>query len=146
MNTKKLKIRLVFLYIGSFIISVAPLLIVMCFKWGDYTKTPTQTVKLCVGGIILLILVFLKVIGKLGVPRRIVSFSVVFILAYLLQAVLNDLMLLSGMALLGEFLDFICFQHAIRVTKENILVSKTANTTTEQVEKVLQKYLGNGRV
>jgi heme/copper-type cytochrome/quinol oxidase subunit 1 len=118
----------------------------MGVKWNDYTTTPTQTIKLCVGGIILLFMVFLKVIGKLGMPRRIVSFSVVFILAYLLQAVLNDLMLLSGMALLGEFLDFVCFQHAIRVTKENILVSKTANTTTEQVEKVLQKYLGNGRV
>jgi hypothetical protein len=136
----------VFLYIGSFIVSIAPLVVVLCFKWNDYTTTPTQTIKLCVGGIIVLGLIFLKVIGKIGVPRRIVWFSVVFILAYLLQVVLNDLILLSGMALLGELLDLIFFQRYIKRTKENILIGKTANTTTEQVEKVIQKYLGNGRV
>ena len=89
---------------------------------------------------------FLKVIGKLGMPRRIVLFGIVFIMAYLLQAILADLILLSGMALAGEFLDLVCFQRAIRITKENILIGKTADATTSQVEQVLKKYLGNGRV
>ena len=50
--------------------------------------------------------------------------------------------LLSGMALAGEFLDFVCFQRAIRITKENILIGKTADVTTAQVEEVLKKYIG----
>lgn len=69
-------------------------------------------------------------------------FGVVFILVYLLQAILNDLLILSGMALMGEFLDCLLFQRAIKVTKENILVGKTADATATQVEQVIQKYIG----
>ena len=141
-----LRLRLVLLYIGSFIICVAPLLVCFAVNWDKYTKTPGDTVKLCIGGILALFFLFLKVIGKLQMPRRIVLFGIVFITAYLLQAILDDLILLSGMALVGEFLDFVCFQRAIRITKENILVGKTADITTAQVEEVIKKYLGNGRV
>lgn len=144
MNTKKpnLKLRLVFLYIGSFVVSIAPLVFCFAWNWGDYTKTPGDTVKLSLGGIILFTLVFMKVIGKLKMPRRIVSFGIVFVMAYLLQAVLKDLLLLSGMALLGEFIDYVFFQKAIKRTKENILVGKTADVTTAQVEEVIKKYIG----
>lgn len=141
-----LKVRLVFLYIGSFIISIAPLLAILGIRWNKYTATPADTVKLCAGGVICLVLVFLKVIGKLKIPRRIVLFGIVFVMTYLLQSILNDLLLLSGMALAGELLDFVCFQRAIRITKENILIGKTADATTQKVEEVLKKYVGNGRV
>lgn len=142
MKKKNLKARLVFLYIGSFIVSIAPLVFCFAWNWGDYTKTPGDTVKLSLGGIILFTLVFMKVIGKLKMPRRIVSFGIVFVMAYLLQAVLKDLLLLSGMALLGEFIDYVFFQKAIKRTKENILVGKTADVTTAQVEEVIKKYIG----
>lgn len=146
MNVKKMKSRLILLQIGSFIVSIAPLVIVLIINWGKYTKTPGETVKLCIGGIMVAFFIFLKVIGKLKMPRRIVLFGVVFIMAYLLQAIMNDMILLSGMALLGEFIDMVCFQGFIKKLKENILVGKTANATTDQVEKVIQKYIGNGRV
>lgn len=141
-----LKTRLVFLYIGSFLVSIVPLLVVLILRWDNYTKTPGDTVKLCFGGAICLFFVFLKVIGKLKMPRRIVLFGVVFVMAYLLQALMNDLILLSGMALAGELLDLLCFQHFIKKTKENILIEKTADATTSKVEEVVKKYLGNGRV
>ena len=137
-----LRLRLVLLYIGSFIVCVAPLLVCFIVNWDKYTKTPGDTVKLCIGGLIAVFFLFLKVIGQLKMPRRIVLFGIVFVMAYLLQAILDDLMLLSGMALAGEFLDFVCFQRAIRITKENILVGKTADATTAQVEDVLKKYIG----
>lgn len=146
MNVKKMKSRLVLLQIGSFIVSIAPLVIVLIINWGKYTKTPGETVKLCIGGIMVAFFIFLKVIGKLKMPRRIVLFGVVFIMAYLLQAIMDDMVLLSGMALLGEFIDMVCFQGFIKKLKENILIGKTANATTDQVEKVIQKYIGNGRV
>lgn len=146
MNVKKMKSRLVLLQIGSFIVSIAPLVIVLIINWGKYTKTPGETVKLCIGGIMVAFFIFLKVIGKLKMPRRIVLFGVVFIMAYLLQAIMDDMVLLSGMALLGEFIDMVCFQGFIKKLKENILIGKTANATTDQVEKVIQKYIDNGRV
>lgn len=146
MNVKKMKSRLILLQIGSFIVSIAPLVIVLIINWGKYTKTPGETVKLCIGGIMVAFFIFLKVIGKLKMPRRIVLFGVVFIMAYLLQAIMNDMILLSGMALLGEFMDMVCFQGFIKKLKDNILIGKTANATTDQVEKVIQRYIGNGRV
>lgn len=79
-------------------------------------------------------------------PRRIVLFGIVFLMAYLLKALMEDLILLSGMALAGEVLDLVCFQHFIKVMKENILIGKTADATSSKVEEVVKKYLGNGRV
>lgn len=143
-TNKKLKVRLVFLYIGSFLISIAPLVVVFALNWGDYTKTPGDTVKLCFGGVFALFLIFLKVIGKLKMPRRIIFFGVVFLLAYLLQAVLADIILLSGMALAGEFVDLLCFQKPIKITKENIMIEKTSGATATKVEEVMKKFF-NGR-
>ena len=88
-----LRLRLVLLYIGSFIVCVAPLLVCFIVNWDKYTKTPGDTVKLCIGGVIAVFFLFLKVIGQLKMPRRIVLFGIVFVMAYLLQAILDDLML-----------------------------------------------------
>lgn len=139
---KKLKRNLVFLYIGSFLVSIAPLLAVLIARWNVYTKTPGDTVKLCIGGVICLFFLFLKVIGKLKMPSRIVLFGVFFALVYLLKAILDDLLLLSGMALVGELLDMLFFQMAIRRTKENISIEKTSTATSEKVEEVIKKYIG----
>ena len=146
MKKKNLRGRLILLQICSFFISIAPLFAVLIMNWGTYTKTPGDTVKLCCGGVAVLFFIFLKVIGKLKMPPRIVLFGIVFLMSYLLQEIMDDLILLSGMALAGEALDFIFFQRAIKITKENILVGKTADATTQQVEEVIKKYLGNGRV
>ena len=148
-KTKKklsLKGRLILLEIASFIVSVAPLVVVFAINWDKYAEAPADTVKLCFGGALIVVLLLLKVIGKLRMPSRIVFFGIVFIMAYLLQAVLADILLISGMALAGEVVDCICFQRAIRITRENILVNKTADATTQKVEEVIKKYVGSGRV
>ena len=75
-------------------------------------------------------------------PRRIVLFSVVFCMVYLLQTILDDLLLISFLALLGEILDAIGFQWVIKKTKQDMIVSKTADATTQQVEQVLRQYIG----
>lgn len=139
---KKMKRKLIFLYVGSFLVSIAPLLAVLIIRWGEYTKTPEDTVKLCIGGVICLFFIFLKVIGKLKMPSRIVLFGVVFILVYLLKAILDDLLILSGMALAGELLDMLFFQRAIRKTKENVFVEKTSEVTAEKIEAVIKTYIG----
>lgn len=143
-SKKKLRVRLVFLYIGSFIISIAPLVVVLALNWGDYTKTPGDTVKLCFGGVFALFLIFLKVIGKLKMPRRIVFFGILFLLVYLLKALLDDILLLTGMALAGELIDLLCFQRPIKITKESIMIEKTSDATASKVEEAMKKYF-NGR-
>lgn len=147
MNIAKLRTKLIFLQIGSFLVSVAPLLVVIILKWNSYTSEPSDSIKLGVGCMIGLVFVLLKAVGKLKMPSRIVSFGIVFIMSYLLKAILDDLILLSGMALAGEVLDMIIFQPFIKKIKEKIQIGKQANATTAQMEEVFKQYLGsNGRV
>lgn len=146
MKTKRqLKRRLHLLYVVSFIVTLAPLIAVLAINWQSYTETAAETVKLTVGGVLVAIFMLLKVLGKLKIPRRVVCYAFVFALAYLLEAVLADLMILSGAALLGEVVDYIFLQRAIKGTKEAVLAAGTADATAERVEDMFKKYMG-GRV
>ncbi len=145
MDIAKLKTKLLLLQIASFLVSIAPIVVAFGVNWNRYTSTPSSTVKLCVGGVIALVFAFLITIGKLRFPKRIVLFGTVFFLSYLLEEVVKDIVLLSGMAFLGALIDTIFFSRAIKKTQEAILVGKTANATTHQVEEVIKKYIGNGR-
>ena len=129
------------LYVCSFVASVLPVLIALVIRWPTYVQTPPDAIKLGAGIIIGAIIVIMKLVGKLHMPRRITCFSIVFMLTYLLGPVLDDLMLLSGLALLGEFVDFVFFQTAIKKHKEDQLVDKTSSATAEQLEEVLKKYI-----
>lgn len=145
MKTKKLKVRLVFLQIFSFIVCIAPLAIAVVMNKGKWFSTPEESVKIGIGAIIGIVLICLKVLAKIKMPKRIVTYGIVFAMTYLLGSILSDLLLLSGMAFLGEALDLIFFQRAIKKTKESILAEKTADATAEQVEKMFERYIGNGR-
>ena len=148
-SRRQLKWRLFLLCVLSFVVTLAPLFVVFGMNFPSYVETPKDTFKLCLGGVIVLIFVMLKVMGKLRVPRRVVAYAVIFVLSFLLEAVLADLMMLSGAALAGEAVDYIIFQRAIKATREALLVQKTAEATTDatadKVEELLQKYIG-GRV
>lgn len=142
---RQLKRRLHLLYVVSFIVTLAPLIAVLAINWRDYTETAAEAVKLTVGGVLVAIFMLLKVLGKLKIPRRVVCYAFVFALAYLLEAVLADLMILSGAALLGEVVDYIFLQRAIKGTKEAVLAAGTADATADRVEDMFKKYMG-GRV
>lgn len=142
MKKTRYRRRLLLLYLFSFLASIGPLVACFVANWERYTKTPGSTVKLCAGGVIVSVFIALKVIGKLRMPRRIVVFGLVFVLSYLLKALLNDLILISGMAFLGEVVDTLIFRRAIVKTREQITISKTADVTTSKVEEVVKKYIG----
>lgn len=141
----KLKIKLVFLQIFSFIFSIAPLAIAIIVNRDRYFGTPEESVKLGIGLIIGIVFICLKVLAKIKIPSRLVTYGIVFAMVYLLQSILTDLLLLSGMAFLGEILDFLFFQRAIRRTRERISAETTADATAVQVEKLFDKYVGSGR-
>lgn len=141
-----LKLRLVLLQIGSFIVSAAPLLVYIACNWSSYVKTPTDTVKISVGLIIAIVLFLLKVIGKLKMPKRVITYAVLCILCYFLYPLIQDIVWLSALCFVGEVLDLMCFQKAIKNTKEAILIGKTADATTDkvktEVKNLLDEYIG----
>ena len=83
-NTKShTKFKLALLYVCSFLASTLPLLFVIINKWDHYTQAPSDTIKITVGGIIGLFFLFLKAIGKLKMPSRIIFYAVIFVTHFL---------------------------------------------------------------
>lgn len=144
MKTKKKlspKQKLILLKIGSFIISVAPVLIFIICNWGDYVKTGADIVKLSIGFVIAIILFLLKVIGKLKMPRRVVTYSVICVLCYFLYPLVLDIVYLSALCLLGELLDMCIFQRPIKKLEESIAIAKNADATTAKVSEEVKRIL-----
>lgn len=141
-----LKLKLIFLQIGSFIVSAAPLLIYIIINWDNYVKTPGDTIKISVGLVIAAFLLLLKVIGKLKMPKRIITYAVLCGLSYFLYPLIQDIVWLSALCLVGEALDLLIFQRPIRIIKEKILIEKTADATSDKVEakvkSLFDEYMG----
>ena len=135
---KRIKIPL--LYLLSFVLSVLPVAIYVLANKERYFVTVPDRVRLSAGLICLCVIVFLKVMGKLRMPSRAVLFGLVCVMCYLLERVLDDLLVFSFLALVGEVLDMCC-QAIIRREREKRLVQKTAQATTSEITKIL-----NGRV
>lgn len=130
----------------SFILTILPLIITVACRWDVYVKTPGDAIRLSIGGVIVLVLLFFKAIGKLKMPgRRVVRYTFFLCMCYFLQAILNDAMLLIAMALLGEVLDILICQHFLRKWKEDLLLEKGAIKTTAKVKEMLDDYVGGGR-
>ena len=145
MTIRRLKWRRFWLVVFSFLASIIPLGLVVWMHRDEYIATVGQAVKLSIGGIIVAILLLLKIIGKLKKPRLVTTLAMIFILSWLLAVVLQDLMLLSGAALIGEVVDEIFFRRSIKRLDERIHMEKSADVTVQKMEQMMQKYVG-GRV
>lgn len=145
MTVRRLKWRRFWLVVCSFLASIIPLWFVVWIHRDEYIATVGQAVKLSIGGIIVAVLLLLKIIGKLKMPRRVTAFAMIFILSWLLAVVLQDLMLLSGAALLGEVIDEMFFRRSIKRLDERIQMEKSSDMTVQKMEQMMQKYVG-GRV
>lgn len=145
MTIRRLKWRRFWLVVCSFLASIIPLGLVVWMHRDEYIATVGQAFKLSIGGIIVAILLLLKIIGKLKMPRRVTALAMIFILSWLLAVVLQDLMLLSGAALIGEVVDEIFFRRSIKRLDERIHMEKSADVTVQKMEQMMQKYVG-GRV
>lgn len=140
---KNLRNRLIILECLSFLVSVLPLFVTIASKWNKYVHTAGDAVRLGLAGAMGLVFVIMKVLGKLKLPEhRVTIYALVFAFAYLLGNVLNDLILLSGMALLGEILDFLIFSQLIRKTREDIFSRKTAKSLAVELNNMQKNNLG----
>lgn len=150
MKLKQLKMKIILMQITSFIVSIAPLLITVAFRWDKYVQVPSDAVKLTTAGAILVILLFLKTINRLRMPqKRVVLYLFLLIMCYLLTTILVDITFLVAMATLGEILDMLICQHFIKKWKEAYVVERNASATTEQVKKevrsLFDEFIGGGR-
>ena len=134
------RFKMPLLYLLSFVASVLPVAIYFFANSERYFVTVPDKVKLTAGLVCFAVIVLLKAMGKLKMPSRATLFAFVMVMCYLLERVLNDLLVFSFLALLGEVLDMVC-QYFIRKAKEEKLLKKSAERTAGEIERIL-----NGRV
>lgn len=134
--------KITLLHILSVVLSICPVLIFFLINLDYYVTTRYEGIKLASGGMILLVIVILKVIGKLKIPSGITLYGIMLILSYLLNAIIADLMLFTFLALVGEILSSIC-DAVIKSFKKKLEREKTAEITANEIKKVIG---GSGRV
>ena len=132
------RLKLPFLYFLSFVASCLPLLVYFFLNLDKYVKTTPQAVKITFGFAILLVIFFVKLIGKLRMPHRVVTFSILIILSYLLESLLNDLVIFLFLALLGEVQDLI-LQSLIRRERDKRDGEKMSSEIEKSVENALKR-------
>ncbi len=117
--------KLVILYIISFVVSISPLLTYFIVNRDRYICNRYDAIKLFSGGLILVFILILKVLKKLKIPSGVVLFSLICVLSYLLKPIINDLMVISFLALIGELFDLI-IQAFISREKRKLMAAETA--------------------
>lgn len=133
--------KIVLLHILSVVLSICPVLIFFFINLDLYVTTRYEGIKLASGGVVLLLIVVLKVLGKLKIPSGITLYGIIIILSYLLEAIISDLIIFAFMALVGEILSSIC-DVVIKSFKKKLEREKTAEITANEIKKVI----GSGRV
>ena len=140
----KKRALIVLLFICSFVCSVAPITVYFAVNSGKYIKSPEDTFKLCLGGLICLCLIMLKVLGKLKLPSSTVAFGFLFLLSYLLKSITDDILIFSFLALVGDLADKIFFAIPISRLKKSIEYERSADVTVRKLDEVMERYFRGG--
>lgn len=139
---KTLKLGL--LKAGSFLMTLAPLAVVVGLNWGHYTQTTASTVSLSAGGGLAAIVFGLKAAGRL--PKNmssIIKYGIAFGIICLLEPLILDAKLLVGAALAGEIGDKVIFSYPIKRVSETIPMERAAKLNAETLQMVMEN---KGRV
>ena len=131
---------LIFMYICSFILSIAPLAIYLIINHERYIGVREDVIKLSFGGLICTALVLFKILGRLKAPSSTVCLGIFFILSYLLKSITDDLLVLSFLALLGDIGDKIFLSLPISRIRSSIAAEKTADATASKLEEIIERY------
>lgn len=126
------RIKLPLLYVLSFISSVAPALIYFGINHERYIATRGESVRLLFGGVLLVAILVIKALGYLKIKSTLVFFGLAFLLSFLLESIISDLLIFSLMALIGELLATVV-RFFIKREKDKTGAQKTAEILKETV-------------
>lgn len=141
----KLRRRCILWGLSSFGALVSPLTAVLIANRERYVTSVQDAVQLSAGGLICAVFLLLLTFGKIKAPGPLFGTALVFVLSFLLEPVLRDLLLLSGAALTGQVADWIFFAPQLRRTQEKLRMQEQAAATADLLEGALQRQY-TGRV
>lgn len=144
---KKLRKRIILLSLGSFIATTSPLVIAVLVNRAEYITQKLDIYKLSLGGIVVVVLLFAKAMGALkNPPRRIVLYSFLVGMCWLLSSVLQDVTFLLSMCLAGEILDFALFRIPLKMSRARLEREKTGDVVSDKMKETIKEFLENGTV
>lgn len=130
---KRLRRRLFLLCTVSFGVSFIPLMSIFIRNYDRYVSSVSDAVKLSFGAVFVLIIFLLKAVGKLKIPGRLMTATVLVFFCWLFSTVLADLLLISAVWWISEAVDYFVLSPLIGRTKEAIRIKRTADATAEAI-------------
>lgn len=115
----------------GFVCSIAPVCITCAVNRQEYFSRPGGGWRLGIGAVICVVLVLLIFFDKIKAPPTVWIFGAVFGVAYLLEAILQDLVLLSGMALVGELIYYAVFRWSAKRMEKKYEARLTAQAVVD---------------
>lgn len=144
MSDKVTKKKYWTLKILQIIFAVLPLVILVVIRRDKYIYSVASAIRFSMGGVLaLLVIVFtlLNVLHVKGLGWAVICLA----LSYLLEGLIVDIQWIFLCLALGLFISKILGMYAAG-EKEKYTINKSAETTAKQMEKVVAKYHGSGRV
>ncbi len=120
------RFKIFILYLISFAFSIGPLFTYLIVNRDRYFCTKYDAIKLFSGGLIIMVMLLLKTLKKLKIPTGVSFFGLICMLSYLLSPVIQDLTVLSFLALVGEIGDSI-MQSIISKEKRKLFAREISN-------------------
>lgn len=121
----------------SFLVSIVPLGAYFLANFERYVDDMEDVWKLSTGAIIIMIIMLLKVLGKLKIPGRVVA-SVLFMgLCWLFASLLADLLIISTIWCVSEVVDFVIFSPIAKAISRKLLIHETAEATALATKEAL---------
>lgn len=114
------------------VVDITPIGIYVALNWEQYAPTTVETIKMSIGSVLALILIGAAIFKKV-MPKGTSFFFILFVIAYLLQVILSDLVNLTGMILIGVLVDSIFVQPKIDLSIENKKMEKQAKYNAEAI-------------
>lgn len=124
---------------------ITPLLVTLGINFNEYFIARGAGVQVGFGGALAILLVVLLAKDKLTVFKGVWGYLVVFLLAVFLKPIIDDIVLLTGMALVGKAADSIFIQiplRRVRVARGRTEQSDNSSDFIKLIDDRLKQYGG----
>ncbi len=130
------------LQLSGWLISFLPLGIYVGLNFDNYSPDVVETVKLGIGGTSVAVITILMALGKMNIPKGVTGLVIALAIAWLMQAIIADLVTLLFFATTGRLGDVILIQPQVK----RIAKKKDTNDLAEAITSKMEEKKGTRRV
>lgn len=127
----------------GYAVCVLPLLITVFVKRGELIAGGSG-VRVSAGLLIVLVVALLAVLGKMKMPGRVVSVGAAFAVSWLLESLLDNLVLLLGVLFAGILMDALVCETRVRKLKRTVERMENREDMTAATASALAQAMKGG--